>query len=213
MKVYLVSVEFSLGKGMSDQQAQVFSDRDYAKHVFDEKVDDTIATVANFLHGKGLPIGEDEFEYLEDGKHDSGVIAQWRYNDEGRFARVSLEAHPLIETALERTCEEVDVFPLVTDAVWALKNRINMKLARLVDEHYDENDGNSNILYTRSSDHNGIVENFGEMTDVLAVYHTRNSLSFLISSPDDREQSFAGLWEFEPEVRRKLYDFITKGWV
>lgn len=89
-----------------------------------------------------------------------------------------------------------------------MKQAINAKLSRIVKEHCDEFDGNSYILYMRSTEHDGIVKNYGKMTDVIAAYQTTHYLSFLISSENDDEQTFVGLWELESGARRKVYDYI-----
>lgn len=116
MKVFEVTVSFLLSTNMCDQQVQVFSDKDYAKHIFDEKVNEMIATVANSLHGEGLPVDEDKFEYREGDTHGSEVLAQWKYGDKGRFARVSLKELPLLENTLNQSSEEIDVFLPETEA-------------------------------------------------------------------------------------------------
>lgn len=77
----------------------------------------------------------------------------------------------------------------------------------------DEFDGDCYIIWLPAFPGGGVFNNVlpGTRTDILAAYmniNDGNRLTFLTSSPDDRDQYFAGLCELPVGVRKKLISYI-----
>lgn len=89
-----------------------------------------------------------------------------------------------------------------------------MKHQTLIDRfraHRDENDGYCDIIWLPAFPGGGAFCGVldGPCTDILAAYLSEdNGLSFLISSPDDKMQSWANLGDFALGIQKLIYHYI-----